>query len=301
MSSWGWKNDTLPPNRTIQDVDDYTGVSWDNHGRPVQYDFGGPSDLEQWLTSNPNRVNLGRVGLVLLDSLQGNTVVDVTEDELEEKQQTLDLWTGVITSSFKFNDTQVVVQTVAGQENSTVAFNITSDLLQSGQLAFFIDFPWNDGKAKFSAPFVGSFNQTELHSTSLLSGNQIMHQTDDSQVFAQVDGDLNITRDSPNAHRYTLHPTSTSTTTLAFSITFDDEEIEDTSGPVDAFTSSESAWDDYWSNSGFVDVLTGSTDSRAEELQRRIVLSRYLMRVNEAGDSPPQEVSSMRMVVSSLY
>ena len=37
-------------------------------------------------------------------------------------------------------------------------------------------------------------------------------------------------------------------------------------------------------------MLTGSSDPRAEELQRRIILSRYLMRVNEAGDLPPQEV-----------
>lgn len=41
MSSWGWKNDSLPPGKTMQDVEDYKGVSWLNHGRPVQYDFGG--------------------------------------------------------------------------------------------------------------------------------------------------------------------------------------------------------------------------------------------------------------------
>ncbi|KAJ3926275.1 MAG: hypothetical protein NXY57DRAFT_1029587 [Lentinula lateritia] len=36
--------------------------------------------------------------------------------------------------------------------------------------------------------------------------------------------------------------------------------------------------------------LPGSTDSRADESHRRIILSRYLMRVNEAGEDPPQEV-----------
>lgn len=58
----------------------------------------------------------------------------------------------------------------------------------------------------------------------------------------------------------------------------------------DISSESEGVWNDYWAESGFVDVLTGSTDPRAEELQRRIVLSRYLMRVNEASDLSPQEV-----------
>ena len=60
--------------------------------------------------------------------------------------------------------------------------------------------------------------------------------------------------------------------------------------------SSTEAWEGYWSNSGFVDVVTGSTDERADELQRRIILSRYLMRVNEAGDYPPQEVGAQKLL-----
>lgn len=38
-----------------------------------------------------------------------------------------------------------------------------------------------------------------------------------------------------------------------------------------------------------MDLVTGSTDPRADELQRRIILSQYLLAVNEAGDAPPQE------------
>jgi len=58
---------------------------------------------------------------------------------------------------------------------------------------------------------------------------------------------------------------------------------------TDIASESVEAWEQYWSRNGFVDVVTGSTDSRADELQRRIILSRYLMRVNEAGYTPPQE------------
>ena len=67
MSSWAWKNDSLPPGKTVEDIQNYHGASWDSHGRPIEYMFGGDPAIEQWLTSNPNRVNLGRIGLLFRD------------------------------------------------------------------------------------------------------------------------------------------------------------------------------------------------------------------------------------------
>ena len=50
-------------------MDNYKGVSWLNHGRPVQYDFDGNDPvIEQWLTANPNRVNLGNLALVYVSA-----------------------------------------------------------------------------------------------------------------------------------------------------------------------------------------------------------------------------------------
>jgi hypothetical protein len=76
---------------------------------------------------------------------------------------------------------------------------------------------------------------------------------------------------------------------FSFSASFGLRE-QNVPSPSSIRNSSAIGWDAFWTESGFVDVMTGSTDSRAEELQRRIILSRYLMRVNEAGDTPPQEV-----------
>ena len=47
-------------------------------------------------------------------------------------------------------------------------------------------------------------------------------------------------------------------------------------------------WAEYW-NSGAAIDLAGSTDSRANELERRIVTSQYLMKANCAGSLPPAE------------
>ena len=49
------------------------------------------------------------------------------------------------------------------------------------------------------------------------------------------------------------------------------------------------SWGGFWGAGAFVDLASGSADPVALELERRVVLSRYLLRVNDAGAEPPQE------------
>ena len=297
MSDWAWKNDSLPPGKTWADVDNYRGVEWDFHGRLVQYEFDGEPLVQQWLISNPNRVNLGRVGLLFLDS-QGKAL-NVTESDLGNVSQGLDLWTGTMTSRFTFDGQVVVVTTVSAQTSSTVGINVESALLQAGRLGIYLDFPWNDGSLKFSAPFVGVFNMTSNHTTTLSVGGrlpsgtqaQISHTLVNSTFLTSVGSDhFTISRDDPDAHRYSIHPSATSKSfslSVAYSLP---DELVSVASYQSIVQESVQTWEQFWEGSGFVDVFTGSSDSRADELQRRIIFSRYLMRVNAAGDASPQEV-----------
>jgi len=88
MSSWGWKNDSLPAGKTQADIINYKGAQWDSHGRPIQYMFDGEPVMMQWMISNPNRVNLGQVGLLFADG-KGNAV-NVAETDLADVKQDLD-------------------------------------------------------------------------------------------------------------------------------------------------------------------------------------------------------------------
>ncbi|KAF7377510.1 hypothetical protein MSAN_00173100 [Mycena sanguinolenta] len=293
LSTWGWKNDSLPEGETIQDVYNYTGISLDNHGRLVEYMFDGPEPMQQWMISNPNRANLGAVGLVFW-SEQG-TVLNVTESDLTSVKQVLDLWTGILTSNFVFNGTGIQVQTSSAQTVDSISVSVSSSLLETGQLGVFVDFPWNDGSLKFSDPFVGFWDNASLHTTTLDTtphgtiGAEITHTLVNSTFITSIGGDpFTITRDSLAAHRYSIRP-STKSGTFSFSTTWGLASPESVLSPSAISLSSSQTWEDYWTTSGFVDVFTGSTDPRADELQRRIILSRYLMRVNEAGDYPPQE------------
>lgn len=194
MSTWGWKNDSFPPNRTLEDIENYKGVSWESHGTLVQYEFGGVEDLQQWLISNPNRVNLGRVGLLFLDD-EGRGV-EVEEQELHGIRQELDLWTGTITSQFTYEGEQITVQVRSSQSDSAVAVSVDSALVRAGKLGLYLDFPWNDGSQKFSAPFVGTFNQTDLHTTNLVLAPhlepgvqaRIAHTMVNSTFFTSIGG-----------------------------------------------------------------------------------------------------------------
>ncbi|KZW01486.1 hypothetical protein EXIGLDRAFT_738493 [Exidia glandulosa HHB12029] len=296
MSTWGWKNDTLPPNRTLDDVLAYKGESWWNHDKLVQYNFNGVGDLQQWLISNPNRVNLGRVGLTFFDAK--GAPVSVTAADIQNATQTLDLFTGIVSSTFSILGQPVAVRTSVHQTAGAVGVTVTSPLLVRRQLAVFLDFPWNDGSSKFSAPFVGSFASTNwtLHRTTLQRvtsiSAEIVHSFNslaNTTFYTSVHGSaFKLSR--AEGHQFLLRPTlplPSFAVSVAFSLQPQSPPAVPLPPAVEA--SSRSGWANFWEKSGFVDVVTGSTDSRAEELQRRIILSRYLMRVNNAGDIPEQE------------
>ena len=298
MSDWGWKNDSFPPGRTQADIDQYRGEVWNG----VEYAFGGPPDLENWLEANPNRINLGRVGLLFRDE-QGN-VMNVTEDALDtgRTRQELDLWTGTITSTFHWEGAEIRVRTTVAESSDAVGIVITSPLLQRGRLGLFLDFPWHDGSAGFEAPFVGAWNAMDKHTTALdMSSSRgsnvdatITHKMVNTTVLTFIGGGDNFTisRLSPDAHQYAIVPEG-SGKSFRLSVAYSPRPILVLPSATEIENQSREVWQDYWSENGFVDVATGSTDLRADELQRRIILSQYLLRVNEAGDTPPQEVSQV--------
>jgi hypothetical protein len=106
--------------------------------------FNGAAPMQQWMISNPNRVNLGAVGLVFW-SQDGSAILNVTESDLTAVKQELDLWSGTLTSNFVFEGTAVQVKTTSAQTVDSIGVTVSSALLNSGRLGVFVDFPWNDG------------------------------------------------------------------------------------------------------------------------------------------------------------
>ncbi|KAI8634257.1 Six-hairpin glycosidase-like protein [Xylariaceae sp. FL1651] len=299
LSSWAWHNDSLPADG--EDINDDHGVAMLTHGRNVSYDIPDPKlpAASQWLISNPNRINLGRIGL----KYQGMTL---SATQISDPVQELDVWNGVITSTFKVARKVVKVITQGDFSSDSVAFRIESDLVASGALQVELDFPYppvHSTTYKYEV-FVGLYNFPLNHSTSIAKsaergGAHIHHEMQETNYFVNLrwptDVPLALSKNEPEgstaitAHRYTLSRKSNSTNrAIEFSANFAPENQKAPLPSVIRKRNSE-GWNQYWTQGGFVD-LTSSRNPKANELQRRIILSQYHMRVNSAasGQSPQE-------------
>ena len=122
---WGWHSMLLPDGLK---VDDFKGPTYTVNGRPVEFDVDNPDqpELSKWLAANPHPVNLGRIGLCLTHA--DGSMADISE--IKNATQTLDLWTGIITSSFEFDSCKVTVKTACHQKMDMLGFEINSPLIQ---------------------------------------------------------------------------------------------------------------------------------------------------------------------------
>jgi len=274
------------------------------HGRNVSYDLEDPNlpEISKWLTANPNRINLGRIGL----KYKGATL---EKSLLQAPRQELDLWNGGITSTFEIEGQAVKVVTQGDFDSDSVAFQITSDLVSSGDLQVEFDFPYpprhNVTSSSDFEIFIGSYDFPLNHTTSIVSkpttpGHaHVYHEMDETTYFVNLrwpcGAPLSLTRNEPQgssavtAHRFTLSPAAgLAVGTLSFTAHFSlDKQVP--ALPAAIRKRNSIGWNNYWNSGGFVDV-TGSSNPNATELQRRIVLTQYHMRVNSAATGQiPQE------------
>ncbi|KAE8155003.1 Six-hairpin glycosidase-like protein [Aspergillus avenaceus] len=293
LSSWGWHNDSLPTNG--ERIQDYTGIPKLTHGRNVSYDIPDPSlpEASQWLTANPNRINLARIGLVYKGEY-------VSAEQISESRQELDLWNGTITSRFVIAGEPVEVVTQGDLESDSVVVWVKSELLRVGELGVQIDLPFpvvHSTEFKFEV-FVGSYGVSGDHGSFLVGVGDtagIHHLMGGTEYWVNLRWEtaspITVGRVDDATHRYVLVP-GENATEMAFTASFSPDR-RDADSPATVQRRSRAAWNQYWGEGGFVDV-TGSSDPAAGELQRRIILSQYHVRVNSAaGGQSPQESGLM--------
>ncbi|KAJ0279593.1 hypothetical protein CBS470a_009205 [Colletotrichum nupharicola] len=298
LSSWAWHNDSLPTNG--EKLSDYTGVPRLTHGRNVSYDIPDPNlpAVSQWLIGNPNRINLGRIGL----KYKGATL---SAEKITDPRQELELWSGTITSTFRVDGEAVKLITQGDFDTDAVTFQIESKLVAAGDLKVELDFPYppiHSTKYKYEV-FAGVYDFPLNHTTRIVNScgrpdlAHIYHELQETSYYVNLrwasNSSLQLSRDEPEgsdkitAHRYTLASNSSASSvifTAHFSPNRQDPEI-----PSTVQERNRAGWHEYWSEGGFVD-LTLSSNPNATELQRRIILSQYHVRVNSAasGQSPQE-------------
>src|SRR5699024_9831730 len=75
---------------------------------------------------------------------------------------------------------------------------------------------------------------------------------------------------------------------FSFTTKFSNQKISAIPELDEVTQSSITGWKQFWKSGGAID-FSGSTDDRAHELERRIILSQYITKLQCSGSQPPQE------------
>jgi len=282
MSQWGWHSFPVPAGL---DLKTFRLAQYDSHGRQVGYPTSseGQTELYNWLRENPHRLHLGRIGLHL-------TLSDGREarpDDVSAIEQRLDLWTGVLTSRFLIEGKPVIVKTAVHPAHDLLAVAIESPLIDEGRLAVRFAFPY--GSPTIEA---ANWQQPGKHESKLIrqaSGRAEIRRTLDADgYFVAISWAGQASLAAEGTHVFLLTP-ARQNSRLQFTASFSAHPPA-RSLPSAATTFAESAahWKRFWADGGAVE-LAGSRDRRAQELERRVVLSQYLTAIQCAGSTPPQE------------
>ncbi len=304
QARWSWHSNPNPNGYKLEDAN----RPFTAYGRTLGYPTNDKGAAGQWLRENPHGMPLGQLGFV--DEIGSPLVLG----DVAAIDQTLDLWTGEIRSHFTWRGETVVVSTIAFQRSDGIAVRIRSRALSDGRLRLRLAFPRGyDIKTKNNPKL--DWSQPESHQTTLWSGGfstvapagspdtpdgeippgamplgaiSVVRERDDFRggSFLTLTGCGRIVADGPHSFVMRAH-SGLADIELGWCLTPE--------GPINhmedwAKTKAGGAkdWATFWQSGGAID-FTGSTDPRAAELERRVVLSQYLTAIQFAGDFPPSE------------
>jgi hypothetical protein len=268
QSQWGWHSFPNPQGFALAG---FHPTLFDSHGRQVGYPIGGKGQEEafQWLRDNPHRLNLGRIGLRL----------KARADELTDTRQTLDLWNGILRSSFHDTGSPVSVETCCHPSLDMLAVRI------AGDAPVVFEFPYAStgmDASNWSAP---ERHRSELEARGARRVN-IRRVLDGDSYSVAIAWSVPATFKQEAAHRFVLSPQGTA---LEFVCLFSRAPAVQALPSVrETQISAARYWNRFWSDGGALE-LAHAPDPRAKELERRVVLSQYLTAIQCAGSLPPQE------------
>ena len=283
MAQWAWHS--FPNPNGYGEADGMVRVPVPGRGDQLYPWIRDWSELQArpalvWLRENPHRFSLGRIGL----SLDGRAP---RFEAIAATHQRLDLWNGALISRFTLEGQPVAVETRVASGRDMVIASIRSPLVAAGRLGVEVRYP---GVSPRLNPDPSDFGHDEGHETIIVQRNpgawRLRRHLDGTTYYTSiVSPGATVAQAGPN--RFNVQAGTSDT--LAVMVSFDQDEA---AGALPdhgaAAAAADARWRAYWSRGGAID-FTGSTDPRAAELERRIVLSQYLSAINEAGEVPPQE------------
>ena len=274
MSDWGWHSFANPENYQPEESWRYYDFG---RGRKEPYatqvkDNKRAKAAGDWYRVNPHRLHLGTLGLSL----------GADPKQIKQIDQTLNMWEGMIKSSFIYKGKAYQVETTCDPVLDMIATHIQS----KGTIAVDVRFAYPTGGHCDDAC---DWTKDRLHSTTLVaqtSNSAVLKRIIDETVYFVMlrwQGAAKLKQKGKNFYQLQAKSSDLKLTC---------EYAEQTSTANKTFAevadAAKAYWMGYWKKGGMAD-FSNCKDPRAKEMERRVVLSQYLLAIQDAGDTPPQE------------
>ena len=274
MSDWGWHSFANPENYQPEESWRYYDFG---RGRKEPYatqvkDNKRAKAAGDWYRVNPHRLHLGTLGLSL----------GADPKQIKQIDQTLNMWEGMIKSSFTYKGKAYQVETACDPVLDMIATHIQS----KGAIAVDVRFAYPTGGHCDDAC---DWTKDKLHSTTLVAqtaNSAVLKRIIDETVYFVMlrwQGAAKLKQKGKNFYQLQAKSSDLKLTC---------EYAEHTSTANKTFAevadAAKAYWMGYWKNGGMAD-FSNCKDPRAKEMERRVVLSQYLLAIQDAGETPPQE------------
>ena len=295
MSDWGWHS--YPMSKEDEALLRLTPFK--TYERDVYYAScdTGQEELFKKIRVNAHKFHLGKIGFDFSDN-------GISIDNCKPVSQILNLWEGILSSEFEFNNETVKTETFVHPDEDCLYVRASSVLFNKGDLRVNFEFPYGSHKktgADFSSP--------GLHKTSLQRNLNKNKERQELVIKREIDGTTYNVLICGSGFNFSVNENSHSITLLAHDecielcVRFEpacvscipQSEIDgyknynkQSDSFNDAIIKCKTFWKNYWSSGGIAD-FSASSSARAIELERRIVLSQYLIAIQSRGKNPPAE------------
>ena len=292
QSEWGWHSFDNTEGLRIEES--YQKFDF-GHGHRELYatEFKTPGrarDAANYFRQNPHRLHLGCIGL----ELEG-----VKPGDIRKARQTLDMWTGKITSRFTVNGERFTVTTVCHPDRDMIASKVEvshqSPNTKHQTSAINLRFPYPTGGHSDDAC---DWTADDKHQTELVSqtehGAMLKRTIGKTVYYVALNWEEQAQLKEKSKNYWVLE---TEEAQLTFSCEFlpslrpqtsDINHQTSSLSPQTTFSASAMHWQKFWTEGAAVD-FSKCKDKRARELERRVVLSQWLLAIQCAAGTPPQE------------
>ena len=274
QSEWGWHSFDNPEQYRLEE----SYVMYDfGHGHRELYatqpKSGRAKGAADWYRMNPHRLHLGCIGLEM-DGLK--------PADIRKPRQTLDMWTGTISSQFTAHGSQFTVKTVCHPERDLISSRITGK-----GAAINLRFPYPTGGHSDDAC---DWLSNDKHQTKLVSQTShsalLKRAIDQTVYYVSLSWEEDATL-KEKARNYWVLESKDNQLTFCCEFLESGKELAKESFATVA-DKSAAYWQRFWTEGAAVD-FSHCKDPRAKELERRVVLSQWLLAIQCAASTPPQE------------